>query len=248
MIHIPNAITLLNLLFGCLAIVSAFSGNPAGAAQLIIICAILDFLDGTAARILKAGSEIGKQLDSLADLISFGLAPAAIMFHYMRSSPDMIGSQNSLLSYLPYFAFLITICSALRLARFNIDTRQIHAFVGLPTPANALFFASIPLAITYSANQGIVYDALVSLTSNKLLMAATILFFSWLLISPVKMFSLKFKSLAVKDNLTRYVFLTLSAIFLLLMGWDSTPLVILLYIIMSVAEGLIRKLTFRLFD
>lgn len=243
MIHIPNAITLLNLLLGCLAIVSALSGNTVAAAQLIIICAVLDFLDGTAARILKAGSEIGKQLDSLADLVSFGLAPAAIMFHLMSISPGLNESQNGLFAYLPYFAFLITICSALRLARFNIDTRQTHAFVGLPTPANALFFASIPLVMTYSSNQGTVYDALVSLTSNILPMAAIILLFSWLLISPVKMFSLKFKSLAVKENLTRYVFLTLSVIFLFLMGYDSTPLIILLYIIISVSEGLIRNLT-----
>lgn len=238
--HIPNAITLLNLLLGCLAVASAISGNPDSAALLIIMCAILDFLDGTAARILKAGSEIGKQLDSLADLVSFGLAPAAILYYYMSTSPDMDSSHGGLLSYLPNIAFLITICSALRLARFNIDTRQLHSFVGLPTPANALFFASFPLVTTFSAKQGWIYNALVDITTNNLMMATIILIFSYLLISPVKMFSLKFKSFAVKENLTRYVFLILSVILLFLLGWDSMPLIMLLYIITSVVEGFIK--------
>ena len=237
---IPNIITLINLFLGCMAVSAAFAGQPASAGGLIIICAILDFLDGTAARLLKAGSEMGKQLDSLADLISFGLAPAAIMFYYMSTSPHTPGMNAWLAGHAPYLAFLLTICSAIRLARFNTDPRQTSSFIGLPTPANAMFFATIPLVISYSGKQGLVYTMLVDLTASIPLMGILLLLFSWLLISPIHMFSLKFKSLGVRKNATRYVFLVLVIMLFLLVGWESMPLIMLLYIGTSIiAENLV---------
>ena len=237
---IPNIITLINLFLGCMAVSAAFLGQPTTAAGLIIICAILDFLDGTAARLLKAGSDMGKQLDSLADLISFGLAPAAIMYHYLSTSPHPTTMGAWLVSHIPYLAFLLTVCSAIRLARFNTDTRQTSTFIGLPTPANAMFFATIPLVIGYSGKQGQVYATLIDLTASIPKMSILILLFSWLLISPIRMFSLKFNSLGIKKNTTRYLFLLLTIMLFLFVGWESMPLIMLLYISTSIiAENLV---------
>lgn len=238
--HIPNAITLINLFTGCIAVASAFSGDAYTAAWLILFCAFLDFLDGTAARVLKAGSELGKQLDSLADLISFGMAPATILFTYLRTSPDAGHYQQILSSHLPYFAFLITVFSALRLARFNIDTRQTNSFIGLPTPANALFFAFIPLVLTISPSQGLIYASLVDFTASTPAMLITALLLSWLLIAPVNMFSMKFKSLKIRDNIVRYIFIISIVALFLFLGWESMTLIIPAYILTSFIVWIIR--------
>ena len=232
---IPNLITLLNLFLGCVAVTMAFDGHLVNSALLIVICSFLDFLDGTAARMLNARSEIGKQLDSLADLISFGLAPSAIAFTYIYDSliQENIMSNYGFLSFAPYMAFVITLLSAVRLARFNIDSRQTTSFIGLPTPANALFFASIPLVIAFADSSGFVYNVLYYITSNTLLLIVLVTVFSWLLVSPIHMFSLKFKNLRLKDNKPRIILLTASLLLFILFGFESFTLIMASYILLS---------------
>jgi len=169
---IPNLITSANLFCGCLAVVFAFDGKLDIALYFVLFAAILDFLDGFAARLLKAYSAIGKELDSLADLISFGMAPATMLYVASEDIWNM-----PLFKYLP---FLIVVFSALRLAKFNIDTRQETDFIGLPTPANAIFFISFANLIYYS-----------ELIINQVLIGMITLFFSLMLVSEIKVFSLK---------------------------------------------------------
>ncbi len=232
---IPNLITLLNLFLGCVAVTIAFGGDMVNAALLIAVCSILDFLDGTAARILNARSEIGKQLDSLADLISFGLAPAAIAYTYINNSllQENIMSNYGFMSFVPYLAFMITLLSAVRLARFNIDSRQTSSFIGLPTPANALFFASIPVVLAFADSNGLVYNILYYITSTTLPFIIMVVVFSWLLVSPIHMFSLKFTNLNWKDNKTRIIFLSASLLLLIVFGFESFTLIMVFYILLS---------------
>jgi CDP-diacylglycerol---serine O-phosphatidyltransferase len=235
---IPNLITLLNLFLGCVAVTIAFGGDLVNAALLIAVCSILDFLDGTAARILNARSEVGKQLDSLADLISFGLAPSAIAYTYIINSmlQENIMSNYGFVSFTPYVAFMITLLSAVRLARFNIDSRQTTSFIGLPTPANALFFASIPLVIAFADSSGFVYNVLYYITSTTLLLIVLVAVFSWLLVSPIHMFSLKFKNLHWKDNKPRIILFTASLLLFILFGIESFTVIMVLYILLSLID------------
>ncbi len=238
---IPNLITLLNLFLGCIAVVLAFDGCLAGTAMLIVVCSVLDFLDGTAARLLNARSETGKQLDSLADMISFGFAPSAIAYHYLSESSLLESSPDGFISYIPYLAFLIAVFSAIRLARFNIDTRQTNSFIGLPTPANALLLASFPLALTFSDNHGIIYNILSFITSKTLYITSLIVVCSYLMVSPIQMFSLKFKNIRWKENITRIVFLSVSLLLIMILGMESLAIIMLLYILMSVSGCLFLK-------
>jgi CDP-diacylglycerol---serine O-phosphatidyltransferase len=232
---IPNLITLCNLLFGCIAVVLALEGQLANSALLIVLCSFLDFLDGTAARLLNARSEIGKQLDSLADLVSFGFAPSAIAYSYIDSSLAQEGIiiNGGIISLVPYLAFLITLFSAVRLARFNIDSRQSTFFIGLPTPANALLFASIPLVLAFSESRGFVYHALNHLTSGTSLLIAMVLIFSILLVAPIKMFSLKFKNLRWRENKIRMIFISASLLLVMVLRVESLPLIMTAYILLS---------------
>ena len=191
--HIPNLITLGNLAFGILAILFAFGGNLTLASKCIIIGAFLDFFDGFFARLLKSSGEMGKHLDSLADLITFGLAPSIIVFQllFFLKTESYFTASNNLSDYsthyLPYIAFLIPLFSAYRLAKFNIDSRQSDSFIGLPTPANALFFISIPFIVEYG--EGLVYD----LIYEKGFIVISVIFLSLLMISEIKLIALKFK-------------------------------------------------------
>ena len=144
--YIPNTVTLLNLVSGVLSITAMMSGKVVWAAAFIFIAAVFDFLDGTLARLLDARSELGKQLDSLADMVSFGLAPGIIIFNMLSANCAVSCNALDRMHITPYFALLIPVCSAIRLGKFNIDLRQEVNFIGLPTPANAIFFASIPLS------------------------------------------------------------------------------------------------------
>jgi len=229
---IPNAITLTNLLLGCIAISFIFSGEPATGAILIVICSILDFLDGAAAKLLKAHSETGKQLDSLADLVSFGLAPAAIIFHYMTNALYMLNQDNPVF-VLAYAAFFIAVFSALRLARFNIDTKQKSYFTGLPTPANALLIASIPLTLVLVKPDSGTSNILMALMDNVWFTLSLTFVLSALLVSPFKMFSLKIQNLKWKDNRIRYVFFAVCVILLITFGFAALPLFMIFYILLS---------------
>lgn len=230
--YIPNSITCMNLACGCLSITLSFSGQSQYAVYCIFAAAIFDFLDGFAARGLHAYSAIGKELDSLADVISFGLAPAVMLFTLLQSAWSLILPSESVYTpgtcgwWLSLPAFFVAIFSALRLAIFNLDERQTTSFIGLPTPANALFIC----ALTLSAAQ----DGLLSswVDSIYFLLPVTVLS-SYLLVSNIPMFSLKFKTFSIKDNLLVYCFLGISLILLILLHFEGFAFVIGLYIILS---------------
>ena len=219
--HIPNALTCMNLFSGCIACVMAFHANFEMAMLFIVIGAVFDFFDGLAARLLHAYSNIGKDLDSLADDVSFGAAPALIVFSLFKeiNYPDYL---SFLANWLPYAAFLIAVFSALRLAKFNNDTRQTTSFIGLPVPANALFWASLIAGCKPIASY------------HPLLTLALVCLFSWLLVSEIPMFSLKFKNLSWKDNKIAFIFVIISAILLITLKIAGFAAVIIWYILLSI--------------
>lgn len=225
--HLPNFITCLNLLCGCLGIIFLFQDKIILSSYLIWIAAILDFFDGFFARILKAYSPMGKELDSLADMVSFGVLPSLILFVLIESSTSNI--------FLPYFALLMAAFSALRLANFNIDTRQLETFIGLPTPANAIFISSLPLIISYDELNFGTY-----LQNVWVLLIITILF-SILLIAELPLFSLKFKNYKWDNNKIRFSFLVFSTLLIISFKILAIPFIIIFYIFISLIEKIISK-------
>lgn len=215
--HIPNAITCANLLSGCIGVVFAFKGDLHTAAYAVLLSGIFDFFDGMAARLLHVKSDIGKELDSLADMVSFGFLPGVVMFQLLAQS-DFSSA------YLPYLGFLITIFSALRLAKFNIDTRQTEDFIGLNTPMNTLFIVSLPF---------IQKDYPEIINSSLLLIALTVIM-SLLLVSEIRIFSLKFSSLKWEQNKIKFIFLIISALLVAVLKFAAVPFVLVLYISLSV--------------
>ena len=233
--QIPNTLTSMNLLAGVISIILVMEGNLIGASLFIFLAAVFDYLDGTAARLLDARSELGKQLDSLADVTSFGVAPGILIFHMI--SIKCTGSCNILerMHIAPYFALLIPLCAAIRLAKFNIDLRQEELFYGLPTPANAIFFASIPLVVLLQPHffTLIRFDFLVEFFSNTRILAMLAVFFSYLMVSEFQLFSMKFKTLEWKGNEVRFIFLMAALVLILLFSISSIPLIILTYLLLS---------------
>ncbi len=220
--HIPNLVTCLNLVSGMAGIYYVLEGNVLWASYFVILAAVFDFLDGFLARIMDAYSELGRQLDSLADLVTFGVLPTFLVFKLIQLDGD--------LTFLPFIAFLIGIQSALRLAKFNIDTRQTDQFIGLPTPANALFFTALPhLAISQPLAAKIIASpiGLIVLT----------LLFSWLLTAELPLLALKFKNFQLKENALRYLTLAIGGISLLLFGIGGIVFAILGYIILSLVNN-----------
>ena len=233
--NIPNIITCLNLLAGCMACTMALKYESyIGAFIFIALAAVFDFLDGFTARILKAYSKLGAELDSLADVISFGLAPGCVVYIYLDSI-----SQQLNISGLPFVAFLLPIFSAIRLAKFNIDTRQTNSFLGLPVPANALFWSSfIPSILPYSQT---------NLNFYWIITAILLIAFCLLLVSEIPMFSLKLKNFAWKENEWSYSLLFLSILvifsfyFLFNSVFPGISLIIIIYITMSLIKNRISK-------
>lgn len=223
--HIPNTITCLNLFSGCLGIVFAFNGNLNYASYAILIAAIFDFLDGMIARLLKAYSDIGKELDSLADMVSFGVLPAVIVYQLFS-----ISSPHETYTWIPYSAFIIAVFSGLRLAKFNIDTRQAEHFIGLPTPANAMLIGSLPLILSQEAS----FMSTI-IVSNYFLVPLSIVM-SLLLVAELPLISLKFKSLNIKDNILRYVLIISSIMLFAGLQFAAVPLIIALYVMLSFVE------------
>lgn len=202
----------------------AFEGVYLYAFVCIIMGAVFDFFDGLTARALKVSSPIGKELDSLADVVTFGFAPAAMVFSWLRECADAhLGM--AIAAVLPFVAFLLVAFSALRLAKFNVDERQTSSFIGLPTPANALFWGALVLGS---------HDKVVDCPYGWALVIALVLLFSWLLVAEIPMFSLKFKSLAWKPNRIAYIFLLVSLVLLIILGLSGLSAVIGWYIILSV--------------
>lgn len=221
--HIPNTVTCLNLFSGCIACVMAFEANYAWAAFFILLSAVFDFLDGMLARLLKAYSPMGKELDSLADDVSFGAAPAIMVFSLFKEVyyPEVL---TGIQEYIPYIAFLIAIFSALRLAKFNIDDRQTSSFIGLPVPANALFWASLIVGT---------HDFLTSSHFNAFYLIVLVILFSGLLVSEIPMFALKFKNLSWRDNKTAFTFLLVCTPLLFFLHISGFAACIVWYILLS---------------
>lgn len=224
--HLPNVITCLNLLSGCIGIVFAFRGELIIAGYAILIAAIFDFFDGMLARLLNAYSEIGKELDSLADMVSFGVLPSVIIYQLFLQSPQL----GSISTWLNFSAFLIAIFSALRLARFNIDTRQSENFIGLPTPANAILIASFPMIL----DQGNFF--LSAYILNPFFLFVFSLGMGILLVAEIPLISLKFKTIRLSDNLLRYILVFSSLILLLIFKFAAVPIIIFLYFLISLIQ------------
>lgn len=226
--HIPNALTSCNLICGCIATLYALQPTPNYQLSLLFIVAgaTFDFFDGFAARLLHVSSPIGKELDSLADCITFGFAPAGIVFSLLiTSTPVLAASGGSMWKVLPYVAFLMAAFSALRLAKFNLDTRQSDTFIGMPTPANALLWGSLSLGVSeVGVRTPLVAAALV----------AGVLLACWLLVCEIPMFALKFKHFRWKGNALRYLFILISAVILVLLRASGFAVVVGLYIAISV--------------
>jgi CDP-diacylglycerol---serine O-phosphatidyltransferase len=244
--NIPNLFTLLNLVFGCLAIVFTLQNGiiitlDADGTQLldmpekiwmaslfIGIAAVVDFLDGFVARLFNATSEMGKQLDSLADVVSFGVAPGIIIYQFLRLSfaQDVTGVDVSLLWLLP--AFILPCAAAWRLARFNLDTSQSVSFKGMPVPAAGIFVASLPL-IYWNVNE----EWAQSLLLNKWFLYAVVAVLSWLMVSKLPLMALKFKDFSFKNNFPKYLLVVIAIIAILILKWLAIPLVVLAYVLIS---------------
>lgn len=228
---VPNIITLCNLLCGCGSVVASLMFcNYRLAFALIVASAVCDFFDGFTARLLRQYSDIGVQLDSLADMVSFGVAPSAIMYVFASQTFTMFELPETVVAVLTFIPFLMAAFSALRLAKFNIDETQHDSFEGLPTPANAIFCASFVYAVVAGGKAvSLEWVALISV-----LMSA-------LLVSPVRMFSFKLKSLSWSANKLQYIFLALAVVALLTLGIYSVPTIIVIYIVLSTISWLFCK-------
>ena len=219
--HIPNTITCLNLISGCIATYWAFQGDYRMALLFIIIGAAFDFFDGMSARLLHVSSPIGKELDSLADDITFGFAPSAIVFSFLGG----LVATDQLSVLIPYISFIMAAFSALRLAKFNLDERQAMGFIGLPTPANALFWGALIVGMG---------DSIATWPYLVYAILAGVLISSYLLVSEIPMFALKFKTWGWRDNQVKYIFLITCIPLLLLLGISGLAAIIAWYVILSV--------------
>jgi CDP-diacylglycerol--serine O-phosphatidyltransferase len=229
--HIPNTITCCNLICGCIATGFALKGDFSMAMTFIVMGAVFDFFDGFMARLLHVSSAIGKELDSLADCITFGFAPAAIVSALLRLAPLPVANETFAMVF-PYVAFVIAAFSAIRLAKFNLDERQSTTFYGLPTPANALFWSALALGTHewVSETSWSVYLLLLGIACS-----------SWILVADIPMFALKFKDYSFAHNKLRYGFIIASAALLLFAGWTGFSVVILLYILTSLVANAVAK-------
>lgn len=214
--HIPNAITCLNLFSGCVGVVFALTGQLEQAAYCVVLAGVFDFLDGMAARALHVRSPIGKELDSLADVVSFGLLPGALLF-------AMLQTTFTANHYLPYLGFIVTVFSALRLARFNTDERQDADFLGLATPMNAFYVISLPFVAERHGH--IIY--------HPFFLPASIILTSLLLVSNIRLFSMKLDSWSWKRNQWKFIFIILSAVLVALLYFAAVPAVLVLYFLFS---------------
>tara|TARA_B100000674_G_C37889184_1_gene938124 strand:- start:784 stop:1521 length:738 start_codon:yes stop_codon:yes gene_type:complete len=237
---IPNSLTALNLFCGCVAVLSFLCEEHLLGIVLVFVAASADFFDGFVARLLKVESELGKELDSLADMISFGFVPGVIIFKALTGNIDLNNNYLSEIShqhYLPLMGFVITVFSGFRLAKFNIDTRQSNSFIGLPTPANTLFFLTIPLIWINETPNEWAYE----LTFNKPLLIALTLLFSYLLIAEIPLLALKFKGFRIKDNIYRYTLIVLAFVGAFALKHLSIPIILIIYLLISVLENITKQ-------
>jgi CDP-diacylglycerol--serine O-phosphatidyltransferase len=237
--QIPNIITSLNLLCGCVAVLFAVSGDLISASFFVFFGIFFDFFDGLAARLLNAHSDVGLEFDSLADMITSGLAPAIVMVQLLNESffgkslniAEIFSAEGGVLgitNYLPLMGLLIAVGSGYRLAKFNVDTRQTTSFIGLPTPANALLILSLPLILHFQSS-----DWIEEIVLNKWFLIGLTLVSSMLLNAELPLFGLKFKTWDFKSNVLRYVFLVVCAVLLVLLKFIAIPIIIVIYILLS---------------
>ena len=234
--HVPNAITLLNLFCGCIAVVFALSKEYEMAFYFVSLGIFLDFFDGFFARLFQVSSPLGLQLDSLADMVTSGVVPGIVMYQLMGSSSSF-PQWGWAVEPWPFLGFLITLGSCYRLANFNIDTRQTDSFIGLPTPANALFILSLPLVLLYSDSMLV----LELLTNPWILVVITILSV-YLLNAEIPLFSLKIKTFSLQKNALQIGFLVASLLLLVFFQYAGIPLVIVFYVLLSVANNALSKM------
>ncbi|MEO5975919.1 MAG: CDP-diacylglycerol--serine O-phosphatidyltransferase [Chryseolinea sp.] len=221
--HLPNFLTCCNLVCGCLGIIFLWEGTNVPTAYFIWAACIFDFFDGFAARLLKYSSPIGKELDSLADMISFGALPSLFMYRWLVT--------ESHAQFLPYLALIIAVCSALRLAIFNIDETQSDSFRGVPTPANTLFLTSLPF----------LEDSVFHIHFGYITLIIISIVFSLLLVSRFELFALKFKNFSFADNKLRFAFLLISVSLIGILQFAALPVIILLYIGLSLGSRVMSK-------
>ena len=241
--HVPNAITLINLLSGSIGAIFAVQGDLVMAAIFVALGIFFDFFDGLAARALNVKSELGLQLDSLADMVTSGLVPGIVMFQLFRQAlpgsavqpKDWTTGQDVLewnLPVLALFGLLVTLASGYRLAKFNIDERQTDSFIGLPTPANALLILSLPLILIFQPQ-----PILVDIILNPWFLAALTLFSCFMLNAEIPLFALKFSSWGFAENKIRYLFLIFCVILLIFLQFAAIPLIIISYVIVSMVTN-----------
>jgi CDP-diacylglycerol--serine O-phosphatidyltransferase len=233
--HIPNFITSLNLVCGCVGIGFLFKNNIPYAAWAILFAALFDFMDGMFARLLKVKSAIGKELDSLADIVSFGVLPGFIMYAMLN---QCVGDDEDWKAFIPFISFLIPVFSALRLAKFNIDKRQTDKFIGLPTPANAIFIASIPFILYYQPDK---IPAISTVLANPGFLIVLTFILSFLLVAPLPLFALKFKDFSWAKNSVKYIFIILSILLLIFFSFVAIPIILPLYIFLSIISNPRKK-------
>lgn len=253
MFNLPNLFTAANLISGCLAIILAFAGRIDLAPFAIFAGALFDFFDGFIARKMKIQSEMGKQLDSLADMVTFGVAPGMIVFLMLIEINMHFYSGNPLRGWInavaggdlerlyPLIALLIPFFSLFRLAKFNLDTRQTESFIGLPTPASTLFFMSFPLVAFYGARDSEIMNAVSDFMFHPITICVFIIAISLLLVSEIPLFSLKFKSFGIKGNEIRYSFLLISLTFIIIFKAWALALIVFLYLVLSILENYVLK-------
>lgn len=248
--HIPNLLTLGNLFCGTIATILAVQGDFVTAGLFVVIGIFLDFFDGFAARLLNVSGELGKQLDSLADMVTSGVVPGIIMFNLLYQSSfknldtqfvdEGISSINTsndyIFSWISYMGLLLTLGACYRLAKFNIDTRQSESFIGLPTPAMSLFVISLPLIQEYGTNVWVQ-----NLISNNYFLIAVTLVLTYLMNAEIPLFSLKFKEYSLKNNLVKYFFLLTSLALIVTLNFISVPIIIILYVLLSVTQEFYRR-------
>ncbi len=240
--HIPNLITLCNLSSGLIALMYAFNTHYQMAFVWVAIGIFFDFWDGFFARILKAQSPLGLQLDSLADMVTSGVVPGLVMYQMLsdiaiNQEESNLSADNFYLGVLPFAGFIITLASCYRLAKFNIDTRQTDSFIGLPTPANALFILSLPVIEAHSDGTGIVFDML----SNPFILVGISLLSAFMLNAEIPLFSLKVKYFNWETNKIQVIFLILSVLFLFVFQYGGIPLIILSYVLLSAINNKFLK-------
>jgi CDP-diacylglycerol--serine O-phosphatidyltransferase len=223
--HIPNALTCCNLLCGFLGITCCFEWSLGWAAYFILFAVIFDFFDGLVARALKVSSPIGKELDSLADMVSFGVLPALILYKLVQNQGAVIEA---------YAAVFMAIFSALRLAKFNLDTRQVDSFIGVPTPANALLIGSLPLIANY-------HPEFSEAAKHLYLLYALMIVMPFLLVAELPLIALKFKSFDFANNKFKYILLICSVILLIAFKFAAIPLIFSLYVLLSIFKNLVEK-------